>query len=237
MRPIVALRGAPTRCRGPGTTASGASSASGSSTNSRSWSRGCGHGQARLVDRPVAVEQQVEVDRARPPARALAHAAELALDLEQPVEQRARRQARSRARRRRSGTRGWSTRPHGSVSRIVERRRAPSSSAAARGSLARGRRGSRRARRTRASRPLDRDRRELEVDPGRAHLRLADAHLHALGRELLDQRVGDRGRERLEQREAAVGDRAAPRRRPRGSRPRPRCGRSAPRSPTSSSTS
>ena len=35
----------------PGTTSSGASSASGSSTNSRSWSRGCGHGQARLVDR------------------------------------------------------------------------------------------------------------------------------------------------------------------------------------------
>ena len=48
-------------------------------------------GQARLVDRLVAVEQQVEVDRPRPPALA-ALAAELALDREQPVEQLARRE-------------------------------------------------------------------------------------------------------------------------------------------------
>ena len=49
------------------------------------------HRQARLVDRLVAVEQQVEIDRPRPPALA-ALAPELALDREQRVEQLARRQ-------------------------------------------------------------------------------------------------------------------------------------------------
>src|SRR5262245_52032472 len=49
------------------------------------------HFEAGLVDAPVAVEQQVEVDRTRPPARPFANAPEVALDLEQPVEQRARR--------------------------------------------------------------------------------------------------------------------------------------------------
>ena len=46
------------------------------------------HGQARLVDRLLAVEQEVEVDRARAVARPRPTlAAELALDLEQAVEQ------------------------------------------------------------------------------------------------------------------------------------------------------
>jgi len=50
-------------------------------------------GQARLVDRLLAVEQQIEVDRARPEARPLAaDAAEQALDREQPLEELTRRQ-------------------------------------------------------------------------------------------------------------------------------------------------
>jgi len=50
-------------------------------------------GQARLVDRLLAVEQQIEVDRARPEARAFpADTAEPALDLEQTLEELARRQ-------------------------------------------------------------------------------------------------------------------------------------------------
>src|SRR3546814_4332916 len=50
------------------------------------------HAQARLVDHRVAEQQQVEVERARAPARIvfLAVAAELALDIEQRIEQRAR---------------------------------------------------------------------------------------------------------------------------------------------------
>ena len=47
-------------------------------------------GEARLVDDAVAVEEQVEVDRARPPVRAVAFTAEPALDSEQYVEQRPR---------------------------------------------------------------------------------------------------------------------------------------------------
>ena len=43
-------------------------------------------GQPRLVDRLVAVEQQIEIDRARAPALA-ALASELALDSQQRVEQ------------------------------------------------------------------------------------------------------------------------------------------------------
>src|SRR5216684_3055703 len=52
------------------------------------------HDEARLVDRLVAVEQQVEVDRARPPLRADPLAAEAALDVEQLIEQLARGQRR-----------------------------------------------------------------------------------------------------------------------------------------------
>ena len=49
-------------------------------------------GEAGLVDRALPEEEQVEVDRARPPARPFAHAAERALDVEQAIEQLARRQ-------------------------------------------------------------------------------------------------------------------------------------------------
>src|SRR5689334_5837956 len=48
------------------------------------------HREPRLVDRLVAVQEQVEVDRPRPVARPVARASELALDLEQALEQRAR---------------------------------------------------------------------------------------------------------------------------------------------------
>src|SRR5690348_11498823 len=48
------------------------------------------HGQARLVDHDVAVQEQVEVDRARPPVGLGTLASELALDLEETLEQRAR---------------------------------------------------------------------------------------------------------------------------------------------------
>ena len=50
-------------------------------------------GQARLVERDIVVGEQVDVDRARPPALlARAVAAERALDLERAGEQRLRRQ-------------------------------------------------------------------------------------------------------------------------------------------------
>src|SRR5512132_3701977 len=53
-----------------------------------------------LVDRLIAVEQQVEIDRARSVAGALSpDAAEVALDLQQEVQQLARGPARRQARR------------------------------------------------------------------------------------------------------------------------------------------
>ena len=52
------------------------------------------HDQTRLVDRLVAVEEEVEVDRPRPPARPDPLAAEPALDVEQVVEQLPRREHR-----------------------------------------------------------------------------------------------------------------------------------------------
>ena len=56
------------------------------------------HRQARLGRRLVAVEEQIEVDRPRAVASAVArHAAERALDLEQRVEELLRARARSRA--------------------------------------------------------------------------------------------------------------------------------------------
>ena len=61
---------------------------------------------------------------------------------------------------------------------------------------------------------------------GELDVRLAHAHAHALDREARDERVGDRGGERLEQVERAARPRPRARtRRPRGSRPRPRSGR------------
>ena len=48
---------------------------------------GVRHRQARLLDHRIAVEEQVEVDRPGPPARAEPQAAERALDPEQPVEE------------------------------------------------------------------------------------------------------------------------------------------------------
>src|SRR3954453_8598772 len=51
-----------------------------------------GHPEPRLVDRLVAVEQEVEVDRPWPPPRPDAFPAEAALDVEQVVEQAARRE-------------------------------------------------------------------------------------------------------------------------------------------------
>ena len=58
----------------PGTSRSGAISASGASTNARSAMPGCGTLSLRFVDARGAVHQQVEVDAARAPAhdRALA---------------------------------------------------------------------------------------------------------------------------------------------------------------------
>ena len=58
------------------------------------------HLEARLVDPLVAVEQEVEVDRARAEARAVARAAEPPLDPEQPVEERRGRELGLDARRR-----------------------------------------------------------------------------------------------------------------------------------------
>src|SRR6185503_3160953 len=49
-------------------------------------------GEAWLVYREVVIQQQVEVDRARPPPLAASIAAELPLDAEEDVEQRAGRQ-------------------------------------------------------------------------------------------------------------------------------------------------
>src|SRR5579862_8197099 len=46
--------------------------------------------QARLLNDPVAVEQQVEVDRARPPVGSVTLAAQLPLDVEEQVEERPR---------------------------------------------------------------------------------------------------------------------------------------------------
>ena len=60
------------------------------------------------------------------------------------------------------------------------------------------------------------------------HVGLAHAHPHALDREPREHRVRDRGRERLQQLELARRPRPRARGRPpRGSRPRPRSGRSA----------
>ena len=97
----------------PGTTASGASSASGSSAKRRSCRRGCGTVSPGSSTTRVAVEQQVEVDRPRAPA----------LGRRGPGRARARRRAARRAARAararsraptapfRNG--GWSTGPHG----------------------------------------------------------------------------------------------------------------------------
>lgn len=52
------------------------------------------NGQTGLVDVQVVVQQQVEVDRPRPPARADALAPEPPLHVEQVVEERARRERR-----------------------------------------------------------------------------------------------------------------------------------------------
>ena len=75
----------------PGTTSFGARSARGSRTNRRSCRRGCGTVRPVLVDHLVAVEQQVEVDRARPPALP-ALAPQPTLDGEEDVEQLPRRE-------------------------------------------------------------------------------------------------------------------------------------------------
>ena len=67
------------------------------------------NGQAGLVDELFPEDEKVEVDRARPVARAaLAHPAELLLDAEQDIEQRSLQRARSRPRAHRSESGGWS---------------------------------------------------------------------------------------------------------------------------------
>jgi len=48
---------------------------------------GVGHRQGRFLDRGVAIQEQIEVDRPRPEARPVANAAELALDLEEEAQE------------------------------------------------------------------------------------------------------------------------------------------------------
>ena len=52
------------------------------------------HAQPRLVDDLVAVDEQIEVDRSRPPRAPVAHPPELLLDAQERVQELARRQAR-----------------------------------------------------------------------------------------------------------------------------------------------
>ena len=189
-----------------------------------------GHRQPWLVDRLGAVEQQVEVDRPRPPARAVAHAAELALDLEQPLEQLARgRPVSSSATAFRK--RGWSVSPHGSVSRIVESRARADQLRRPRGSTPRGRRGSPRARRrpdvtSTAARALTAVTAANSSSTPAGRTPACARAPHPLGRgSAASSVVGDRRRERLEQPEPAARPPRAPPPRPRGSRPRSRSGR------------
>ncbi len=51
----------------PPITKSGAMSISGASTNARAPMCGCGKYEVGLVDVPVAIDEQVEIDDARPP--------------------------------------------------------------------------------------------------------------------------------------------------------------------------
>ena len=114
-------------------------------------------------------------------------------------------QLASRARRPRSGTRGWSARPHGSVSRIVESRaradqlgRAPDRALAVAEVRAEADVGA-------SSRPLDRDGRctRRSIPAGRTSGLRTRTRTRSPA-EALDERVGDRGRERLEQRRSAA---------------------------------
>ena len=72
-----------------------------------------------LVDDPVPVEEQVEVDRTRPPARSRPDAAQTLLDLEEELEERPRPDLRLELDRAVQVGRLLDG-PHGSVSRSVE---------------------------------------------------------------------------------------------------------------------
>ena len=186
---------------------------------------GCGTVEARLVDRLGAVHAAGRGrSRAAPSASRRASRPELALDLEQQRRAARAAPARSRARRRRSGTAAGLPTPQGSVSRIVERRRAPISSAASR--IARLAVAEVRAEPDvgdASPPPLGRDRRELDVDPRRPHLRLAHAHLHAAR-----ARSARRARRRRPRPAPRAGRRgSAP---PRAPPPRPGCSRRRSRS-------
>ena len=96
----------------PGISSPGAISASGPRTNRRSCILGCGTLKPRLVDLRIAVEQQVEIERAWPlSGNALTAAPEAALDVEQKLEQGAGRGASCRERRRRSRSGAGRRRP------------------------------------------------------------------------------------------------------------------------------
>ena len=91
-----------------------------------------GYTQVVLIDQLGAVEEQVEVDRAGPPAGpAASDTAEPTLDVEEQLEQRARGQRRLELRDR-VQERGLLRETQGSVSRMRESRRASISSAACR---------------------------------------------------------------------------------------------------------
>ena len=144
-------------------------------------------GEARLVERLVAVEEQVEVDRPRPEARALAGPAERALDLQEGVQELPRRERRVERRPPRSGTAaGRGSRPGRSPGtsrprppRFPPLRPAPREP---RGAHPRGRRGSRRDRRRRAaSRDVNRPWLPCGLGSRRPRRQRACAGPHALG--------------------------------------------------------
>ena len=173
----------------------------------------------------VAVEEQVEIDRPRSPARAVALAAEAPLDRRAAGRGARAASAPSRARRRRSESAAGRVAPRLGLEESATAGRAPISSA---------------ARRIVASRS---PRFGAEPDVGARHGRSTVTALNSTvmpagftcglrtrtrtaPARTARRAVGDRGRERLEQIEAASRPTAHARpRRPACSRPRPRAGR------------
>ena len=206
---IVASANKVETCPCPGTSRSGASSASGSSTKSRAASCGCG-----TVSPGSSIVSSPKTSRSRsivrgPQRRAVAHPPELRARPRAAASSRARALgAGRRAPRRRSGSAAGRATPHGSVSRIVESRRAP---------ISVGRAADRRLALAEvrpepdvgdaSTVPLDGHRRVLELDPRRGDLGLAHAHPDPFGlRSVRRASSAIALGERLEQPELPAGD-------------------------------
>ena len=227
---ILASRAAPPPSRGPGRRhRARARRAARARTAAPAAAGAARRGRARRC--AVAVEQEIEVDRRAAPSAALRGRARA----------RARSRAGGRAARAASRSvssaaaafrnRGWSARPDGSVSRIVETRRRRSGSreqlGRVRGSPARGRRGSRRGRRRRGrhGRSAVTAAKSRSIPAGRTSgLRTRTRTLSGANCSTSASAIAAASASSSAKRPSAT--RAHASRRPRGSRRRPRCGRS-----------